>query len=81
MENVFFAALIDEYMEKNNISDSEPIKEAEEEIKTRLSAIDPKGLGVDSVYDDCIARYYNAVIDQGFMWGFTCAVQMMGGRQ
>ena len=78
MKNVFFAALIDEYMEKNNISDSEPIKEAEEEIKTRLSAIDPKGLGVNSVYDDCIARYYNAVIDQGFSWGFKCAMALLG---
>lgn len=80
MQNRLMQILLDEYMETENPGDSADIQAAERDMKARLMEIDPFGIGVNSFYDDFIPRYYNAIIDQGFAWGFMCALALTGGR-
>ena len=78
MQKKFMEMLLDEYMEAQGYKDSAEIQEAEAKIKTRLKAIDPHGVGVHSVWDDCMMDYFNAIMDQGFSWGFKCAMALLG---
>ncbi len=77
MQKRFMEVLLYEYMDAQGHEDSAEIKAAEAEIKNRLKAIDPHGVGVHSVWDDCMVEYFNAIIDQGFSWGFKCAMALM----
>lgn len=78
IQKKFMEMLLDEYMEAQGYKDSAEIQEAEAKIKTRLKDIDPHGVGVHSVWDDCMMDYFNAIMDQGFSWGFKCAMALMG---
>lgn len=74
----FMEVLLYEYMDAYGDKDSAEIQEAEAKIKARLKDIDPHGVGVHSVWDDCIMDYFNAIMDQGFSWGFKCAMALLG---